>query len=442
MSQDREQMEAEVKEDASVEDIVTNDENVDMFDLPEYYDEEKCKHLDITLVDGKISKADFEKLEDWHKSNNENADKEPTAENETENEEQQATAENETENEEQQAAAENEEKENSCLEIGGMEEDGPRTEEKEQDWVQKYDALLTKYGQENNNEWTRDNEPDENGARPAGLKGKFKNGAEVHYADKDKLSVKTPEGEKPAAAHFKEIVALAKENEQTVKLGSSMTPEFRAALIEACASGGVEIQNMSEEDREIYNRFKPADREEKPAEQEEKPAKQEEKPEIRAAEVKDTDENGNPLYKVNPKVAGAWMTMYQMKAESDKSAMFDQEIKTFEKQLAGGAYKVTGEEKARAQLLMMKYVQATEKGETDKADLCATALQKYDVDTITRTPPDGGKNNITTKPYAERSDEEKAKIQEATEKVLPQKAQSYDPAVWQAMKEASGQTRQ
>lgn len=37
----------------------------------------------------------------------------------------------------------------------------------------------------NGNEWTRDNEADENGERPAGLKGKFKNGTEVHYADKD-----------------------------------------------------------------------------------------------------------------------------------------------------------------------------------------------------------------------------------------------------------------
>lgn len=36
-----------------------------------------------------------------------------------------------------------------------------------------------------------------------------------------------------------------------------MTPEFKAALIEACAKGGVEIQNLSEEDRAVYNGFVP-----------------------------------------------------------------------------------------------------------------------------------------------------------------------------------------
>ena len=69
--------------------------------------------------------------------------------------------------------------------------------------------------------------------------------------------VETPENVAPTADHFKEIVALAKYEEQEIKLGPTMRPEFKAALIEACAKGGVEIHNLSNEDREIYNSFKP-----------------------------------------------------------------------------------------------------------------------------------------------------------------------------------------
>lgn len=51
-----------------------------------------------------------------------------------------------------------------------------------------------------------------------------------------------------------------------------MTPEFKAALIEACAKGGVEIQNLSEEDRAVYNGFVPKEEktEEKKEEKQEK----------------------------------------------------------------------------------------------------------------------------------------------------------------------------
>ena len=132
-----------------------------------------------------------------------------------------------------------------------------RSTDRDPDWVRDYNDKLAQYGTANNNPWQRDNTADEDGIRPWGLKGRFANGTEVHYTDPDKLSIETPEDAVPTADHFKEIVALAKDEEQEIKLGPTMRPEFKAALIEACAKGGVEIQNLSNEDREIYNRFKP-----------------------------------------------------------------------------------------------------------------------------------------------------------------------------------------
>ncbi len=416
------------------ENMSDNNENVmeegnnEMFDRPEYdagfYESDAVKALNLGE---RISAADKEKLEALYKTYQEG--KANGGESQQSEGNAAGAASEGTGAEEEAAGSEGAAEEGDAVEVSGMEGEtpGPRTSENEDaEWVTKYNAALTKWGKENNNEWTRDNEPDENGNRPEGLKGNLADGTEIHYTAKDKLSVKAPEGQEISAEHFKAVIAMAKENDQDIKLGTTMSPAFKAALIEACAKGGVAMQGLSEEDQAAYDSFKP----------------KEEKQEIRAAEVKDTDDKGEPLYKVNPKIAEGWMTMYQMKFGPEKSAMFDHEIKMFEKQLAGGAYKVTGEEKARAQLLMMKYAQAMASGQKEQAELCVTALQRYGVDTITRDPNPGGKDKITSKPYSERTDEEKAKINEATERMLPKKAQEYDPAVWQAMKEAKGQTKQ
>lgn len=296
-----------------------------------------------------------------------------------------------------------------------------------EDWIEEYNQKLAAYAAANNNTWTRDTALDEDGHPVVGLKGSFGNGVDVHYKAKNHLSIQTPKDVTPTAEHFKEIVELAKDQKQKINLGNINRPEFRSALIEACAKGGVEMQNLNEDDLELYNSFKQTTQD-----------NQNQNKEIRAAEVKDTDENGNPLYKLSPRMAEGWLTMYRNKAQKSS---FESEIQTMEKQLAVGAYKVTGEEKVRAQLLMMKYVNSMNKGDKEQAETCVTALQKYGLDNINRETEDG-KDVITGKPYAERNDEEKAKIEEATKKVLPEKAQQYDAALIREMMDRKNHTLQ
>lgn len=404
MSEDKKQ--PEVEDNVPAGSAAADKGNDHMVDLPGYYDEEKFKDLEIKIADGKVSEADFEKLEKRHKEleKDGNDDRQDTREG----------------NDGTAAAGDG-----SAIEVDGADGNGPRTAENEDpDWVRKYDAALTRYGQENGNEWTRDNEADENGERPAGLKGKFKNGTEVHYADKDKLSVKTPEGEKPNADHFKEIIALAKENGQDIKLGPTMTPEFKAALIEACAKGGVEIQNLSEEDRAVYNGFVP--KEEKTEE------KKEEKQE------KETS------YSVKSNVVQSCLGRYSRDLDLDSrddTDEFENSLRKKEEELKSGVLEGDKEDALKAKILMMKYVEAEYDGDKDKQALYETALQRYGVDSIKRKPENGGSFVVETKPYGERTEEEKVNINAAMEKAFPKKRE-MDPAVLEAMKEKKGQTLQ
>lgn len=397
------------EENAGLEELVA---------LPDYYDEEKFKDLNIVPNEGKISKKDLEKLEKRHEEMLE-AEKSSGRD-----------AEKQSGDDETLDGKDGVDSKDGAIEVDGMEGEGPRTTENEDaDWVKQYDEALSKYGQANGNEWVRDNEPDENGERPAGLKGKFANGTEVHYADKDKLSVKTPEGEKPNADHFKEIIALAKDNNQEIKLGTTMTPEFKAALIEACAKGGIEMQGLSAEDREVYDSFKP---------QEEK---QEEK----------TEEKTEPAYQLNPLITKGRLTEYSGKVYSaDRYSMravnagnkeFDAEIAKMEENLSKGWYKATGEDKAKAEILLKKYTRAEATRDVEGMKTYETALKFYGLDSISREPEDEGSYVVKGKPYGERTEEEKANINAAMEKAFPKK-QEMDSTVLQAMKEAKGQTKQ
>ena len=286
-------------------------------------------------------------------------------------------------------------------------------------WVLEYNESLARIGAANGNAWQRDTTLDAHGEPPVGLKGSFANGVKVHYTKRDKVSVTTAEHVAPAADHFKEVITLAKEHGQEIRLGTDMTSEFRNALIKACAEAGVGMQNLTSKDKELYDSLKPRE-------------------DIRAAEVKDTDEKGNPLYKLSPRMAEAWSVMYRAKAQS---VTFPDEIKKVEQQLAAGAYKVTGEEKVRAQLLMMKYVQAMKNQEEKKAKDCVTALQRYGVDTIVRDP-ETKKDKVTGKAYDERTEKEKADIDRAMKKMLPEKAQKYDPALLRQLMEKKNHTLQ
>ena len=102
---------------------------------------------------------------------------------------------------------------------------------------------------------SKNNEITEIKANKDGLNTSFKDGTQVNFVAENHVSVKTPE--EPKAQNFDMVVALAKNSNKKVKLGENMSPEFRAALIEACAKANVQISNLTIEDLDTYMKFLP-----------------------------------------------------------------------------------------------------------------------------------------------------------------------------------------
>lgn len=427
MSEDKKQ--TEVEDNVPAGNAAADNGNDNMVDLPGYYDEEKFKDLEIKIADGKVSKADFEKLEKRHKELEKGG-----------NDDRQDSPKREEGNDGAAAAGDG-----SAIEVDGADGNGPRTAENEDpDWVKKYDAALTRYGQENGNEWIRDNEADENGERPAGLKGKFKNGTEVHYADKDKLSVKTPEGEKPNADHFKEIIALAKENGQDIKLGPTMTPEFKAALIEACAKGGVEIQNLSEEDRAAYNGFVPKEeKKEENTEQKEENTEEGTRKPVEKKEFLQDDyysyfrpDSAKVRYNMMERLATTPAKDINFKEMSNKTAL-DEKIASLQK---AGAI-IGKDSKESAELTLAEYAKLSvvaAKGELDESGKeklanLEKALGRYNLNVRKENKDDGKGGSVTEtviepKKMSERPREEQEDIKYAVLKLQPQD-RKYSPDI-------------
>ena len=70
---------------------------------------------------------------------------------------------------------------------------------------------------------------------------------------------------------------------------------------------------------------------------------------------------------------------------------------------------------------MKKYAIAMNKDDKEMAENCVTALQCYGAERIDRVPDqaEGKYTVVEGKPYAERTDEEKARIDQAMAKALP-----------------------
>lgn len=426
MSEEKKQ--AEVKDNVPVDGAAADNGNDQMVDLPDYYDEEKFKDLEIKIVNGKISKADNEKLEKRKKELEKGG-----------NNDQQDSPKKGESKDGAAAAPDNKAKEGDESEKAAntmtvnQDTNDERTNQPPVDepWVVKYNEALTKWGKEHDNEWTRDNEPNEAGEYPVGLKGNFKDGTELHYTAKDKVSVKAPEGQEITADHFAAVIALAKENDQDLKLGATMSPAFKKALLEAAARDGVTIQGLSAEDQQLYDSFKPKETEQKEPEQKQEP-------------------QADPK-QMSARMAQSYLGHYSADLQRDvidETDHFENDLKENESKIKTSQ----GNDKDHYQtkVLLMKYVEAEYDGDADKQTLYATALQRFGIDSIKREPANNGSFVVTGKPYAERTDEEKAKINEAFEKAMPQKEQSaekgsqeqtLDPALAQrAMIEKQGQT--
>ncbi len=266
----------------------------------------------------------------------------------------------------------------------------------DEDWITRYDRIMTKYAKDHDQEWKREFK-DEDGNDIQGLKGRMGD-AEIHFTAPDKA--------KANIAGIEALVNLAKETGQDIAYNEKWSDAFKEKMVAACNEMGINIQGLPPQ---IENKEK----ETKALPEAEKEA--ENKEETKALPAHEVDDR----YKINAKIAGGRLAEYALKAAAGET--FEKEVAEQEKQLAKGFYKVTGEGKPTAELLMKKYAIAMKKGDNETAETCVTALQRYGAEKIERVPnePQGKYKVVEGKPYAERTDEEKARIDEAMSKALP-----------------------
>ncbi|MDO4184449.1 MAG: hypothetical protein Q4D11_04345 [Rhodospirillales bacterium] len=267
----------------------------------------------------------------------------------------------------------------------------------DEDWVTRYDRIMTKYAKDHDQEWKREFK-DEEGNDIEGLKGKMGE-AEIHFTSPDKA--------KANIAGIEALVNLAKETGQEIAYNEKWSDEFKEKMVSVCGEMGINIQGLPPQLENKEKETKALPEAEKEAENKE---------ETKALPAHKVDDR----YKINAKIAGGRLAEYALKA-ADGEKFEKEEVAKQEKQLAAGFYKVTGEGKPTAELLMKKYAIAMEKGDNETAETCVTALQRYGAEKIERVPnePQGKYKVVEGKPYAERTDEEKARIDEAMSKALP-----------------------
>ena len=266
----------------------------------------------------------------------------------------------------------------------------------DEDWVTRYDRIMTKYAKDHDQEWEREFK-DEEGNDIEGLKGRMGE-AEIHFTSPDKA--------KANLAGIEALVNLAKETGQEIAYNEKWSDEFKEKMVSVCGEMGINIQGLPPQLENKEEEKKSLPEPEKESENTEEPKT------LPAHEVDDR-------YKVNAKIAGGRLAEYALKAVA--SADFEKEVAKQEKQLAEGFYKVTGEGKPTAELLMKKYAIAMHKGDNEMAETCVTALQYYGAEKIERVPnePKGKYKVVEGKPYAERTEKEQADIKKALREALP-----------------------
>lgn len=284
----------------------------------------------------------------------------------------------------------------------------------DEDWVTRYDRIMTKYAKDHDQEWKREFK-DEEGNDIEGLKGKMGE-AEIHFTSPDKA--------KANIAGIEALVNLAKETGQEIAYNEKWSDEFKEKMVSVCGEMGINIQGLPPQLENKEEEKKSLPEPEKESENTENKAETLALPEPKQGTENESEEasektQSDHKYKITPKIANANLTMYALKAQTDPD--FEKKVSKQEEQLAAGFYAVTGEDKATAEVLMKKYAIAMQKGNDEMAENCVTALQRYGAESIERVPdhPQGKYTVIAGKPYAERTDEEKARIDEAMSKALP-----------------------
>ncbi len=284
------------------------------------------------------------------------------------------------------------------------------TPNENQEWIKQYNDFLTSWGEEHQNKWSRDNE------YTTGLKGKFKKGTELEYTTKDRVSVNIPEGEKYSADHFTALVALAKEVGQDIKIGKTISPEFKSALIEACAKGGVSMFGLTPEEQKMYDNFKST------------ATNSQGNNEERTENIPSNDTQ----FKLDPIITQRRLAEYSRRISSDNEGinLFAEEISKTEKDIEKGHYQANEIDKVKAETLLKKYILAENKNDTKTMETCETALQYYGLDSISQEPKGSGRYVVKEKPFANRNNEEKAKINQTMEQAfLKQKSKGHKAPV-------------
>lgn len=245
--------------------------------------------------------------------------------------------------------------------------------DKENDWVEKYEAILKGYAEANNQEWKRE-EKNEDGTAIEGLKGNIGE-AKFHFTSEDKAIVN--------AEGINAIVALAKETGQDIAFNEGWSDEFKAKMLAACEAQGVIIQGRPDAEAEKTNE----------------------------APVAEKD-----LYAVKPDIARVTIKRMVLGCEGDGKYTAD----AIAKLQAEGA-KIGDDSKQGAQLTMCEYATALSKNDTEKLQLLDGAMKRYGIQSIEREPDEeAGEIVVKGKDYKSYSDEEKAKIEESIQKLQPQ----------------------
>lgn len=243
----------------------------------------------------------------------------------------------------------------------------------ENNWIDKYEAILKGYAEANNQEWKRE-EKDEEGKAVDGLKGSIGE-AKFHFTDENKAIVN--------AEGINAIVALAKETGQEIAFNEAWSDEFKNKMLAACEAQGVTVQGRPEAQAEQAN--------ETPA-----PAQED-------------------MYAVRPDIARVTLKRMIAGCEGDGKYTAD----AIAKLQAEGA-KIGDNSKQGAQLAMCEYAVALSHNDAEKMQLLGEAMKKYGIKSVEREPDEeAGEIVITTKSYNSYTPEEKAKIDESVQKLQP-----------------------
>ncbi len=151
-------------------------------------------------------------------------------------------------NEEPVSSASTPNEENSTQETGGT-----KTEE----WVSDYHNYMMEWSARNPERRLEKFEAEE-----TSFKAEFKDGVALNFSSPSNVAVKAADPDSPKASDFDALIEIAKKSNQNIRLSDNMSPEFRKALIEACATSDVKIVNLSKEDAELYLSFVAKDNEE------------------------------------------------------------------------------------------------------------------------------------------------------------------------------------